>query len=190
MTRLPKPLNAIGVVDGAWVDRRDRRALGRADFDTVSDARAGRSPAAANPDVTRPVTGQSSAPRNDASGTVTAFDRTPRGEVRDLLLQALRGHVELARELRVQVAPLVDLRDERLARGDGALRGETRAVGVPGRRLELARAVPSRRAAAAARASVRRCSAIRSSLIVVSAATARIARANSRTPCTSSSMRA
>ena len=43
-------------------------------------------------------------------------------------------------------------------------------------------AAPTRRAVAAVRRQVRRCSAIRCSLIAVSAATARIARANSRSP--------
>ena len=67
---------------------------------------AGRVPAAAKPDVTRPVTGQSSAPRNDAIGMVTRFDRASRREVCDLCLQALCGHVELARQLCVQIPPL------------------------------------------------------------------------------------
>ena len=76
-------------------------------FRATPPGRAG----APNADVTRPDTGHSSAPRNDAIGMATA--------------SALR--------------PAIEVRDERLSGCDGSLRGSACALSLLRRLLQLSR---------------------------------------------------
>ena len=85
-------------------------------------------------DASSPITGHSSPPRNGASGT--GHPGVPR-PARDLLIQPLARHLQLADILRREVAPRVDLFDERRALGHRALGQPARAPGRRFARLQL-----------------------------------------------------
>jgi hypothetical protein len=106
------------------------------------------------------------------------------------LLEPLRGDREFAGELRVEIATLVNFPDERFPGGDGALGREARALGLLGGLLEFPRPLLQRVPLLLQFGERAAMVAIRCSLMVVNAATARIARVNSRRPRTSNAIRA
>ena len=124
-----------------------------------------------------PATGQSRSPRNGRSGSAAgSAAAAPAANSRSVDLQLLLGRLQLAGELRVQVAPPIDVADR--ARCVPAPRALRRACALLGRgaqrRRELTRALlAASRVSLSAPPASALCAATRSRSSLASAATVR-----------------
>jgi hypothetical protein len=113
-----------------------RRAFGGTDFDAVSgDAPWTWRPAkgASHPARHRPI--KCAAKRGDRNRH--RFGRAAGRQVRKLLLEALRRNAKFAGQLGVEIAALVNFRNQRFSGRNGALRGEAGALSTLRRLLEV-----------------------------------------------------
>jgi hypothetical protein len=92
---ISEPGKRVRVIDGSRVHGEHRRAFRRADFNTVLDERARRAAGTrieAGDDSSRNRPVERAAKRGDRYGD--RFGRASRGEIRDVILEPLRGGAE------------------------------------------------------------------------------------------------
>jgi len=139
MIRLPNPPKVSAKATDAVVDGGHRRTFGRGNRDAVGvDAPAARLGRRASV----PATGQSRVAAERPQGQGRGFSgRRSRRQVAQRRLQLLLGALQLAGQLRVEIAARIDVADEGAARLGRAVEGVLRACGFRRQRAQTAAAL-------------------------------------------------